>query len=503
MKDAAPVGLQAGKTYPVITYAELTRRMADPDTKDDQVLPYLIEVPSTGTIEPKFQPNPALVTGLETGLEGGVVVELLNDWRRRQRQRAYRQRIADGWTGPRIVSEGDSWFQYPTSLQDIIDHLMRDHAILCVSAAGDTLADMRDQNEVISNVSREGARAILFSAGGNDLFQDGNIGTLIEPVFAGAKPSDLLGARFDTFLTRIMADYRAYLLRMHTAHPTVHILIHGYGPAFSRNGAWIGRPLKKKGVMPVSVQNALIKLVLRQFNDRLRAMSGDPAFHGKLAHLDVTDIGQTPEDWYDEIHLTGDNFGKVAARFRAELKRRLDGGLEGGLESGLESGIEAEVDADAPALAEITDHALALMVLDQPNLAAELERRLQMLAVDPSQGDRPSMELLIVSEGGLGAGLAKGGRLAARLLRRWEYELHDVICGKAQKGADQRRDILAAAKAGEPALISALTVWVANGPLATQPLVAGPLSALLAKRMGSGAPKDLCAKLKERLDADA
>jgi hypothetical protein len=502
MKDDAPSSLQNGKTFPAITYAELTRRMADPDATDDQVLPYLIEVPSTGTIEPKFQPNPALVTGLETGLEGGVVVELLNDWRRRQRQRAYRRRIADGWTGPRIVSEGDSWFQYPTSLQDIIDHLMRDHAILCVSAAGDTLADMRDQNEVISNVSREGASAVLFSAGGNDLFQDGNIGTLIEPVFAGATPSDLLGATFDAFLTRIMADYRAYLLRMHTAHPKVHILLHGYGPAFSRNGAWIGRPLKKKGVMPVSVQNALIKLVLRRFNDGLRAMTSDAALHGKVAHIDVTDIGQSPEDWYDEIHLNGENFGKVAARFRAELKRRLEGGLEGGLESGVEAAVE-EIDADAPTLTEITEHAMTLMALDQPNLEAELECRLQMLAVDPSQGDRPSMELLIVSEGGLGAGAAAGGIQSKRLLRRWERELQDLICGKAHKVSAQRRDILDAIKAGEPALISALTSWVATGPLAAQPLVAGPLAALLAKRLGGGAPKDLCARLKERLDADA
>jgi GDSL-like Lipase/Acylhydrolase family len=502
MKDDALIGLQDGKTYPAITYAELTRRMADPDATDDQVLPYLIEVPSTGTIEPKFQPNPALVTGLETGLEGGVVVELLNDWRRRQRQRAYRRRIADGWTGPRIVSEGDSWFQYPTSLQDVIDHLMRDHAILCVSAAGDTLADMRDQNEVISNVTREGASAVLFSAGGNDLFQDGNIGTLIEPVFAGAKPSDLLGTTFDAFLTRIMSDYRAYLLRMHTAHPKVHILIHGYGPAFSRNGAWIGRPLKKKGVMPVSVQNALIKLVLRRFNDGLRALSNDPTLHGKVAHIDVTDIGQNPEDWYDEIHLNGENFGKVAARFRAELKRRLEGGLESGLESGTEAAV-TEIDADAPALAEITDHALVLTALDQANLEAELECRLRLLTVDPSQSDRPSMELLIVSEGGLGSGLAAGGPLAKRLLRRWERELQDLICGKAQKTSAERRDILDAVKAGGPTLIAAMTAWAATGPLAVPPLIAGVLSALLVKRLGRGAPKDLCAGLKERLDADA
>jgi GDSL-like Lipase/Acylhydrolase family len=500
MKGDAPRSAGSRKSYPVITYAELTRRMADPDTADDQVLPYLIEVPSTGTINPKFQPNPTRVTGLETGLEGGVVVELLNDWRRRQRQRAYRKRLADGWTGPRIISEGDSWFQYPTSLQDVIDHLMRDHAILCVSAAGDTLADMRDQNEVISNIARENASAVLFSAGGNDLFQDGNIGTLIEPVFSGAKPSDLLGATFDAFMARIASDYRAYLLRVHVAHPSVHILMHGYGPAFSRNGAWIGRPLKKKGVLPVSVQNALIKLVLRRFNAELKALAADPVFHGKVAHIDVTDIGQSPDDWYDEIHLNGENFGKVASRFRAELKKRLKGGLEGGLESGVEA-VGAETEAEAPALAAIAEHAGRLMALDAPLLEAELERRLRLLERDPSQGDRPSMELLIVADGGLESGLTSVGPLARRLLRRWERELYELICGTSDEDTKERRGMLDALKLGEPALIGAMTAWLATGPLAVPAVVAGVLAAILVKRIGGSAQDELCKAWKERLDA--
>ncbi len=126
------------------------QRLADPETPEEELLPYFVQVPSR-SIDPGFQPNPALVTDLGGGLEGGLAVSLLNGWRRRQRHRAYRDRIAGGWSGPRIISEGDSWFQYPTRLQDVIDHLMGDHAILSLGGAGDTLDDMREQDEIIVN----------------------------------------------------------------------------------------------------------------------------------------------------------------------------------------------------------------------------------------------------------------------------------------------------------------------------------------------------------------
>ncbi len=366
---------------PRISFAELMRRLGDPETSEDEVLPYFIQVAGDGSIDPAFQPNPALITDLGVGLEGGFAVSLLNGWKRRQRHRDYRRRIADGWNGPRVVSEGDSWFQYPTRLQDIIDHLMHDHAILSLGAAGDTLVDMRQQDEVIVNVAREGARALLISAGGNDLFQNGNIANLIEPVFNGARASDLLGATFDRFLVKVVADFRDFLLRLHTALPHVHILIHGYGPAQSRGGPWIGRPLTRKKVLPVAVQNALTRLILRRYNDALGQMAAEPVFHGRLAHVDVTDIGENFDDWHDEIHLDGENYAKVAERFRQELRRRL---------SGPEAAVGPEVAADLadPQVATIADHARELLSLDLPRLETELDLRLTLLDLDPGAADR-------------------------------------------------------------------------------------------------------------------
>ena len=403
VKEENPVSpeLETSASAPPITFSELMQRLADPETPEEELLPYFVQVPSR-SIDPGFQPNPALVTDLGGGLEGGLALSLLNGWRRRQRHRAYRDRIAGGWSGPRIISEGDSWFQYPTRLQDVIDHLMGDHAILSLGGAGDTLDDMREQDEIIVNAEREGARAILVSAGGNDLFQNGNIANLVEPVFSGARPADLLGQTFADFLVAIMADFRAFLLRLHIALPGVHILVHGYGPAHSRGGPWIGRPLTRIKVLPVSVQNELTKLILRRYNIALSEMAKEAAFHGMLGHVDVTDIGADFDDWHDEIHLNGENYAKVADRFRQELARRL---------SGAESGfaVEAVADDAKRGTAAVAAHARDLLGLDVSLLEAELEMRLTLIELDPASSDRAELPLLVLSRGDLEIGRARDG----------------------------------------------------------------------------------------------
>ena len=344
----------ANAEFSSIRLSELFRRLADPDTPPEDIRPYLIRVPSaTGKIEPEFQPNPALVTGIDHGLEGGVMLSGLNGYYRARRHRAYRRMIAEKPNLPRIVSEGDSWFQYPMLLDDIIDHLMVDHAVLSLDAAGDTLAQMIAQNELLSTVQRERASAVLLSAGGNDLFDSGNIANLIESVVVGATADDLVGPRFDAFLARIIRDYHALLMRLHRAQPRVVILIHGYAAAFSRMDRWIGQPLRAKGVMPAAVQDRVVRIMLKRFNDAQRAMAADPAFHGRVVHVDLTGLGKQRADWHDEIHLNGASNAKAARLFATALSQHLGRVLESGE---LETAAEAERHNNLP-LDAVEDHA--------------------------------------------------------------------------------------------------------------------------------------------------
>ncbi len=306
---------------PPIAYGDLLERLGDPDSDLDYYLGYLLEVPVPGRMGVEFEPNPNLVTGIPRP-EGGVLIGFANGFMRRRRHRAYRRRIAGGWTGPRIVSEGDSWFQYPTSLQDIIDHLMRDNAILSLGAAGDELKDIQRQSEILLNIEDEGASALLLSAGGNDLFDNGQLGRLVEEPRPGATGEDLVGPTFETFLQGMVERYLQLFRRVHQAFPQVHILIHGYGPAFPRDGAWIEGPLTDRGV-PGAIQHDVVKVILRRFNETLEALAARAEFGGKVNHVDVTDIGTDPDDWHDEIHLDGPNYRRVADRFQAVLDARL------------------------------------------------------------------------------------------------------------------------------------------------------------------------------------
>jgi hypothetical protein len=62
-----------------------------------------------------------------------------NSISRMRRRLRFEGMLANGYSGPILVSEGDSWFQYPIRLDDTIDHLYsRGLAVRSLDAAGDT-----------------------------------------------------------------------------------------------------------------------------------------------------------------------------------------------------------------------------------------------------------------------------------------------------------------------------------------------------------------------------
>ena len=76
------------------------------------------------------------------------------------------------------MSEGDSWFQFPFVIKDVIDHLNDDYLIWSNGAAGDTADNMIFKNpEYMTALNEQDDRvtAFLLSAAGNDVIgQDEN-----------------------------------------------------------------------------------------------------------------------------------------------------------------------------------------------------------------------------------------------------------------------------------------------------------------------------------------
>src|SRR5262249_26894082 len=137
----------------------------------------------------------------------------------RRRQEIYRQRIADGWKGLRFVSEGDSWFQYPVVLRDIIDWLSDDYAILDFAAAGDTLANMkRGIPNIVDTLKREKSHGFLLSGGGNDFLDDGRLKLMLRPYTSDHAGGPLFKTaqdyiimhRLDEYLQEVMSEVRDF-----------------------------------------------------------------------------------------------------------------------------------------------------------------------------------------------------------------------------------------------------------------------------------------------------
>lgn len=76
--------------------------------------------------------------------------------------------MAGGYKGPILVAEGDSWFTY--RFQDVVGALNDTYAISHLAAAGDTLAQMLDQDEYLREVQRVRAQVLLLSGGGTMLW---------------------------------------------------------------------------------------------------------------------------------------------------------------------------------------------------------------------------------------------------------------------------------------------------------------------------------------------
>ena len=467
---------------PPIAYADLVDRLSDPESDLDHYLGYLIEVPVPERMGPELVPNPALVTDVPPQVEGGALISLANGFMRARRHRTYRQRLRNGWSGPRIISEGDSWFQYPTRLQDIIDHLMKDHLILSLGAAGDELSDIRKQHEILHHIQREGAAALLLSAGGNDLFDNGQLGRLIEDPFPGATGADLVGPTVDAFLQDMVGQYLDLFRKVHRAFPKVHMFIHGYGPAFPRGGSWIAKPLTRRGV-PKPVQHDVVKVILAKFNATLASLAARAEFHGHLTHIDVTDIGTRAGDWHDEIHLDGPNYAKVAERFRQALRTKLTAAQ-------VESAVDEEGLDDAEPVRRQAEN---LAALDQATLLHELDLRVGLLELDPSVAGEADMPPLFPNQPQPEIGVGSIARATRRLIDHWTRDLREVICGGGPADTACGTAIVQALGQSKSALATAIAGWLVAGPLPVPVALAGTLAAWLAGEVLEVGRDGLCA----------
>jgi len=258
-------------------------------------------------------------------------------------------RIAAAGAGVRagvVVAEGDSWFDFPW--HDVLRMLEDDHGydVESVSHRGDRVEDMAYAGGQLEELCRvlerllrrgEAPRAILLSAGGNDL-AGSEFAMLLEharsprPGLNEDVVCGILEQRVrNAYVTLIESVTRVARARTGAVIP---IVVHGYarpvpdGRGFLGGwgplpGPWLQPGFRQKGYDDLAVATRIVGDLIDRFDTTLRAVAALPGF-GHVRCLDLRSELSNGADykrwWSDELHPTERGFRAVAARFAAAIE---------------------------------------------------------------------------------------------------------------------------------------------------------------------------------------
>ncbi len=318
-KPAAAPRAPAGK----ITIEQVFDLMSRAETDPETLRKYFRIRPGTeDTFKPVLELNPDTVHIPPTPdgrARGEMSVGIVNSWSRAHRLSVFNRKIAAGYDGPIIVSEGDSWFQFPILLDDTIDQLnAMGYALRDVSAAGDTLANMVHKAEFIDAIVQTGASVFLFSAGGNDVLGGGNIASLLAD-FDSAKPAaEHILPAFENVLSDTIAGFDTVFRAVEALPGEIKILCHGYDYVFPNNGKWLGKPMKTKGMADKAFQRQVTSTMIDRFNSALKDLCDDFA---NVTYIDTRNaVGGVIGNWHDELHPKNPGYRSVASLFDKAIK---------------------------------------------------------------------------------------------------------------------------------------------------------------------------------------
>ncbi|GAB4029240.1 caspase family protein [Spirosoma jeollabukense] len=261
----------------------------------------------------------------ERGFISGVGLNLANAVARKLRNQHYQAVIKQFPDRIRMVSEGDSWFQHPL-VTDIIDHLGRVYAIHCVAAAGDTLRNIQRMGEYLDDIDEQKPTFFLLSGGGNDILGD-QFRTYLKDKpdmggIAGENPRRFLKDELFSELDSLRDVYQTVFGLLKTSHPDLHILVHGYDyiiPLSVTDKGWLGRYMIEKGIDRQEDRQAVISLILDEFNNRMQSAASS---FSNVSYINALNTVR-PNQWYDEIHPNSDGFQQVAMKFMKRINEVL------------------------------------------------------------------------------------------------------------------------------------------------------------------------------------
>lgn len=266
---------------------------------------------------PAIEFDPRKVASAGT-LESDTALPVANQLARAQRRLRYNLKIFGGYDGPRIVAEGDSWFEYPILLDDVLDQLSQ-YAIFSVAGAGDLIADMAAVDEYSQYIESEQADFFMISGGGNDILHDGELRRYLKPYVSGMSAADVFEHDiYQAFVDGLLATYQQMFNAIATRFPRTAILCHGYDYVIPRKkGPSLGGPLAERKV-PESLWSDVVKILIDTLNVGLKSLETN--FAGHVYHVDCRTVVGGAASWHDELHPKNPGYARVAAKFAERIE---------------------------------------------------------------------------------------------------------------------------------------------------------------------------------------
>ncbi|WP_341211814.1 hypothetical protein [uncultured Limimaricola sp.] len=338
----------------VITKEQWNSLLMNPGSTNEEIMAYSVPVIGRRGFEIILKPNPSLVTMTPIEEELESAIRIGNDIDRWRRYRRFLTALKEKPDRPLIVSEGDSWFQFPFFVKEVVDHLEKSYNVACAAAAGDTAQNMVEGEvryrgrEYLSQIwkYRDRTEAFLFSGAGNDIIgidpSDGEQALkkiLKKPRTRNPQPHEFVDQ--GELTKRLQALRRFYLdviksIRQYNELKTLPIIVHGYDypfpfegegdprtPLWARDGSrWI-TPAFDHHQIKQEHRRPVLMLLIDALYDMLNGLAGT----SRQTHVWVVDCRKTltkRSDWVDEIHATDRGFVKVARKFDETIKNAVD-----------------------------------------------------------------------------------------------------------------------------------------------------------------------------------
>ena len=299
----------------------LMSKLAQSEISDEDLAQYfIIDEDQSGPFSPQLTVNPHTVI-IPDGPEGvhrsALALNSANFFSRIRRQSRFNKKISNGYKGPVIVSEGDSWFQYPLLLKDTIDWLMKDYAIYSMGAAGDLLERMTKKREYLKSIKDTGASIFLFSGGGNDLVAGGALADHLEAYDSQLEAADYLKPSFQTILDDAFGHYERIFRDVKGAAPHVQVICHGYDYVIPDKGRWLGKPFLKQDIIDHALQCNIAREMMDRFNRGLLRLCAT------MPHVSYINCrgAVTDSRWHDELHPTKEGYEEVARLFSRQIQK--------------------------------------------------------------------------------------------------------------------------------------------------------------------------------------